>query len=190
MRTTLFQQKVYYIRPKLMADFGFSGQDANAIIGNLAHETGGFRFFQEINPTVPGSRGGFGWAQWTGYRRRLFEAYCLRYRLDRFSDKANYGFLRVELRGSEKPAVAATKRAFGLKAKVRAFEKSFERAGAKHYASRLKWAKRSAGVGSGVSPRQPPAEGSALMAIPFIAMFVALGVFIWRKIRKKRRKRL
>jgi len=143
MQENLFTQKVHYIRPKLRADFSLSAQDANAIIGNLAHETGGFEHFQEKNPTVAGSRGGFGWAQWTGSRRRAFEAYCSRNDLDPYSDKANYGWLWVELTGPEKKAIPAVKKAKGLPAKVKAFEKSFERAGTKHYASRIKWAERS-----------------------------------------------
>ena len=142
----IFEEKVHYIRPKLIADFDFSVMDADAIIGNGAHETGGFLHFQEISPTVAGSRGGFGWFQWTGSRRRAFEAYCLRNKLDPFSDKANYGWLWVELTGPEKKAVAAVKRAKGLAAKVKAFEKSFERAGIKHHASRIMWAERSAKV--------------------------------------------
>ena len=146
MSTTLFVQKVQYIRPLLRQDFLFSAMDSDAIIGNLAHETGGFAQFQEISPTVAGSRGGFGWAQWTGPRRKAFEAYCKRNNLDPFSDKANYAWLFLELKGSEKKAVAAVKKAVGLKAKVKAFEQSFERAGVKHYASRLMWAERAQAV--------------------------------------------
>ena len=91
---------------------------------------------------MKGSRGGFGWFQWTGPRRRAFESYCQRNGLDPYSDKANYGFLFVELHGSEKAAVAKTKAAKTLEAKVKAFELAFERAGVKHYASRNTWAKR------------------------------------------------
>ena len=126
----------------LMQDFRFDELDAAAIMGNLGHESGGLTKFQEINPTVPGSRGGYGWAQWTGPRRLAFEAYCRRNGLDPKSDKANYGFLFVELKGTEKAAVAKTKAAVGLEAKVKAFELAYERAGHKAYASRLKWAQR------------------------------------------------
>ncbi len=45
----------------LMKDLGINGAQASGIVGNLAHETGGFRFLQEKG--VAKGRGGFGWAQ-------------------------------------------------------------------------------------------------------------------------------
>jgi hypothetical protein len=68
------------------------------------------------------------------------EAYCIRNGLDPASDKANYAWLFVELAGSEKAAIAAVKRPGSLSDKVKAFELAFERAGVKHYESRLRWA--------------------------------------------------
>ena len=50
---------------------------------------------------MAGSRGGFGWAQWTGPRRREFEAYAKENNLDPKSDEANYGFLVHELHGKQ-----------------------------------------------------------------------------------------
>ncbi len=137
---TLFTDKAPGIMELLRADFDLSELDAAAIVGNLGHESGGFKFLQEIKPMVPGSRGGWGWAQWTGPRRRDFEAYVARNKLDPASDKANYGWLFVELRSTERAAIPAVKSAVGLQAKVRAFEMKFERAGIKHYNSRVKWA--------------------------------------------------
>lgn len=137
---SLFTQKAPSIMRKLMADFALTDEDAAAIVGNLGHESGGFKFLQEKKPLVPGSKGGYGWAQWTGPRRRAYEAYCKRNNLDPASDKANYGFLWVELTTTEKAAVPAVKRAVGLAAKVKAFELAFERAGIKHYDSRVKYA--------------------------------------------------
>jgi hypothetical protein len=137
---SLFTQKAPTIMRKLMADFALTDEDAAAIVGNLGHETRGFEKLQEISPTVKGSRGGYGWAQWTGPRRRAYEAYCKRNGLDPASDKANYGFLWVELTTTETAAIPAVKRAVGLAAKVKAFELGFERAGIKHYDSRVKYA--------------------------------------------------
>ncbi|ESY83414.1 hypothetical protein X739_24285 [Mesorhizobium sp. LNHC220B00] len=93
---------------------------------------------QEIKPTVPSSRGGFGWAMWTGPHRRKFEAYCNRAALDAAGDQANYGFLFPELKGSYRGAIAKLLAAKGLAAKVRAFELAW--AGKKNYASRNQWA--------------------------------------------------
>jgi hypothetical protein len=126
----------------LMQDFGLDETSAAAILGNLGHESAGFTTLQEVRPTVKGSRGGYGWAQWTGPRRRAFEAYCERNKLSPSSNKANYGFLFTELKGDEKAAIPAVKNAVGLEAKVIAFEKAFLRAGIKHYPSRHEWAMR------------------------------------------------
>ena len=138
----LFKQKAPGIMQMLMADFDLTVYDAAAIVGNLGHESGGFKFLQELKPMVPGSKGGWGWAQWTGPRRRSFEAYCKRNRLDPASDKANYGWLWNELHGSEKAAIPAVKKAATLRDKVVAFENKFERSGIKHYESRLVWAEK------------------------------------------------
>lgn len=137
---SLFTDKAPGIMRLLMRDFALDDLSAAAIVGNLGHESGGFRFLQEKKPLVPGSKGGYGWAQWTGPRRRQYEAYCKRNSLDPASDKANYGFLFVELMGSEKAAIPAVKAAVGLAAKVKAFEMKFERAGIKHYDSRNNYA--------------------------------------------------
>lgn len=138
--TPLFRKKVAEYGPSLMSDFDLSEIEAAAVFGNLGHECNGFKTFQEAKPLVPGSAGGFGWAQWTGPRRRLFEAYCARNELDPKSDDANYGFLWTELKGPEKKAIPAVKRAGTLAQKVKAFEAAFERAGVKHYDSRNRWA--------------------------------------------------
>lgn len=139
---TTFTDKAVKYMPILMKDFSLSDEDAAAIFGNLGHETGGFKYFQEISPVVQGSRGGFGWAQWTGPRRRDFEAYCKRNNLDPLSDKANYGFLFVELKTTEKRAIPAVKAASTLYNKTVAFEETFERSGVKAYASRYDYAKQ------------------------------------------------
>lgn len=139
---SLFTEKAPRIMRDLMRDFPISKEDAAAIVGNLGHESGGFAKLQEIAPTVKGSRGGYGWAQWTGPRRRAFEAWCKKEGLSPASDAANYGYLVVELRGDEKAAVPAVKKAVGLRAKVIAFEAAFERAGVKHYDSRVKYAQQ------------------------------------------------
>lgn len=133
-----------YMR-RLLADFpSLDAQGVAAIFGNLGHESAGFTKLQEMKPTVKGSRGGYGWAQWTGPRRKAFETYCTRTGKDPASDEANYAYLFVELKGiegSEAGAIARINAASGLQAKVEAFEKAFLRAGVKHYDSRLQWAR-------------------------------------------------
>ena len=137
---TVFTDKAPWVMNLLKADFDLTTEEAGAILGNIGHESGGFKYFQEIKPTVSGSRGGFGWCQWTGPRRLQFEAYCARNKLDPKSDRANYGYLFVELKGSEKAAIPALKAVKGLDGKVLAFERNFERAGVINMPSRMRYA--------------------------------------------------
>ncbi len=81
----------------LMRDFGLTEAQAAGFVGNLDHESGGFKSLQEIDPMVEGSRGGYGYAQWTGPRRRAFESWAAENGLDPSSYEANYGFLKYEL---------------------------------------------------------------------------------------------
>lgn len=136
----LFRSMAPWIMALLMRDFKIAVDDAAAIVGNLGHESGGFASLQEVKPTVPSSRGGFGWAQWTGPRRRSYEAYCKRNTLNPAGDQANYGFLFSELKGAYRGAIAKLQAAKGLAGKVKAFELAYEQAGTKHYASRNQWA--------------------------------------------------
>jgi tail lysozyme len=157
-----FQTKVPRYIALLMRDFSFDIADAAAVMGNAGHESRGLTAMQEERPR--GGRGGWGWFQWTGSRRRKFEEYCARNGLDPTSDEANYGFLVVELKGSHKSAVGETKRARGLAEKVKAFELSFEKAAddAKHYPKRIEWAEWAvkAWNASGQSAPQEPSPGT------------------------------
>jgi len=140
--TALFVRKAPPIMRDLTVDIPAWGvEDAAAVLGNIGGETKGFVHLQEIKPLVKGSRGGYGWCQWTGPRRRAYEAWCEGQGLDPASDEANYGFLLHELLTSERKTIAAVGRAKTLEAKVIAFERSFERAGIPHHESRIKWAR-------------------------------------------------
>lgn len=81
----------------LMDEFGLTKEQAAAFVGNLAQETGDFKFMQEIDPVVEGSKGGWGFAQWTGQRRKNFEAWAEANDLDPASYEANWGYLKKEL---------------------------------------------------------------------------------------------
>lgn len=140
----------------LMRDFPIDKLDAAAVCGNIGHETAGFTQMQEIKPTVSGSRGGYGWPQWTGPRRRAFEAWAKARGLKIDSYAANYGFLLEELSGGEKGAIAALRRADTLEAKTRAFCDAYERPGVKAYDSRIRWARRALAAfeaAQGVNPK-------------------------------------
>jgi len=155
-----FRSKSSGIVARLLGDFPIQHDVAFAIVGNgPGHESNGTTALQEIKPTVKGSRGGWGWFQWTGPRRKAFEAYCARNMLDPASDEANYAWLFIELKGSEAKALPRTAAASSLDDMVEAFELSYLRAGVKHYESRKIWARiaRDEWERSGREPAPMPA---------------------------------
>jgi hypothetical protein len=97
---------------------------------------------QERKPLIPVSKGGLGWAQWTGPRRTKFEAFCSAKGLTPFADAANYGFLKEELSSSQAMSLAAVQKAASIGKAVRTFEATFERAkaGLEHFDRRDQWA--------------------------------------------------
>jgi hypothetical protein len=99
---------------------------AAAIVGNLGGESG-LEAVNERHPIVPGSRGGWSWAQWTGPRRDQFEAYAAARGLSLDSDQAAYEFLVKELLSTENRALVQLKKTTALEAAVFTFEVVFER---------------------------------------------------------------
>lgn len=70
---------------------------AAAIAGNCGFESNGFETLQEKG--VPPPHGGYGWPQWTGPRRRAYEAWCAGpSRIDPALDVSNYRYLVAEIR--------------------------------------------------------------------------------------------
>jgi len=84
----------------LQRDFQLTPEQAAGFVGNLAYETANFKTLQEIDPVVEGSRGGGGYAQWTGPRRVAFENWANEQGLDAAEYDANYGFLKYELQNT------------------------------------------------------------------------------------------
>ena len=150
----------------LMRDFELTPEQAAGVVGNLAHETGGFRHMQEISPVVPGSRGGFGFAQWTGPRRRQFESWASEQGLDPNSYDANYGFLAHELRNTPEGRVLGDLRgAQDAASAARVFSDRFLRPGIPHMDSRLAMANQALGFAPSMAdmpaPGASPASGQA-----------------------------
>lgn len=138
----LFRQKAPGIIQDLMNDFGLTLNQAAGVLGNVGHECAGFRKLQEVKPIVPGSRGGWGWCQWTGPRRRAFEAWCVENEFDNLSaDDANYGFLKHELETTEGRALRHLRKTQSIRDATRSFMEKFERPGIQHLNSRINWAK-------------------------------------------------
>lgn len=80
-----------------LIDQGWAPEAAAGVAGNLLHESDQFRADTEYGQ-APG-KGGRGWAQWTGPRRRAFEAWAESEGLDPTSKEANMGFLLREMEG-------------------------------------------------------------------------------------------
>lgn len=137
-----FDDKAPWFMGKLISDFALDVLDAAAIIGNAGHESGGFLSLQEKKPLVPGSKGGYGIMQWTGPRRRNYEAYCARNSLEPSSMDTNYKFLFVELNGPEGSVLPKLRAAKTLDQKTEIFMDGFLRPGIPHLAERQKWALR------------------------------------------------
>jgi len=96
--------KVSEVGMNLMGDLeetlGLTKEQAAGFVGNLDHETLGFKFMQEIKPTVKGSKGGYGFAQWTGSRRKAFEDWAQKNNAPINSYEANFGYLIHEIRNT------------------------------------------------------------------------------------------
>lgn len=137
-----------WVVKRLADDFSLTYEQSAGIVGNLGFESRGFTALQEEDPMVRGSRGGYGWAQWTGPRRRTFETWCIQHHLPPASDEANYGYLCAELRGSQSTALTRVRKALKLDDAVFWFGVTFEKpAGTTSthlpgFAGRLDWAKR------------------------------------------------
>ncbi len=121
-----FEERGGWVIRRLMDDLGLTPEQAAGIVGNLGGESG-MKAINERVPMVSGSRGGFGWAQWTGPRRVTFEQWCEQHSLDQRSDEANYGFLLYELRGSQAHTVEQLKKTTTVEAAVYTVEVVFER---------------------------------------------------------------
>jgi hypothetical protein len=135
------------VAPRLVSDlskdFQLSPEQAAGVVGQLGHESAGFGKLQEVNPLVPGSRGGYGYAQWTGPRRKEFEAWTGTNGLDPNSYEANYGFLKNELANSPEGAVLGDLRnAPNAMTAGRVFTDKFLRPGIPNYDSRNAWTQK------------------------------------------------
>ena len=151
----------------LQKDFDLSPEQAAGFVGNLAHESGGFQTLQEVDPTVAGSRGGFGYGQWTGDRRKQFEDFAKKNNLDPSSYEANYGFLKFELTNTKEGRFLDQLRKAGdARSAAEIVSNNFLRPGIPNMESRYKWADRFAGANGGqaglAGTGRPSSSGPAL----------------------------
>jgi hypothetical protein len=135
----LFRQKAPGVMRDLVKDLGLADFQAAGVLGNIGHECAGFQLLQEQRP-LRGGRGGWGWCQWTGPRRRAFEKWASEKNLDFSGYDANYGFLLVELQGSEAASLRRLRETLSLEEATMNFMKNFERPGIENLPSRVKLA--------------------------------------------------
>jgi hypothetical protein len=126
-RPASFEVRGGWVVGALIKEFGLTPEQAAGIVGNLGFESSGFETLQEVGQTPPS--GGWGWAQWTGPRRRAFEAWCAAQKLDQRSDEANYGYLVNELRTSHAHDLEQLKKTTALDSAVFTFGVMFEAPG-------------------------------------------------------------
>jgi Phage tail lysozyme len=141
-----FQAVAPQLMTDLQKDYGLTKEQAAGIIGNLGHESSGFTTMQEGNPIR--GKGGWGWAQWTGPRRREFMDYAASHGFGTSSYAANYGMLKHDLDGRYHDALLAVKGSSSAHEAMMQFERRFENAGIKAYGSRATWTRRALGIGA------------------------------------------
>jgi tail lysozyme len=167
-----FEERGGWLVKRLCTEFELAPHQAAGIAGNLGFESGGFEKLQEIRPSVAGSRGGWGWAQWTGPRRRQFEAWAAAAGLAPASDEANFGFLMVELRGAYRRVVEQLRATLTVEVAVFVFGHDFEAPGGTTrthlpgFADRLRYARRALAGAGGAPQPQPAAPAPATPARP------------------------
>lgn len=85
---------------------GLPAHIADGFVMNFADESGFQPGINEMEPLIPGSRGGFGLYQLTGPRRRRYEAFAAERGVAASDVNAQLDFLMMELEGSESDAAA------------------------------------------------------------------------------------
>lgn len=141
-----FEDVVRKYNERLKKDFQINDIQACGIWGNLGAESGGFTKLQEINPTVKGSRGGYGWMQWTGPRRKKYEAWAKAKGLDISADETNYTYLVHETLTDEWKSIQQVRKTTTLETATETFMKLNLRPGIPHLESRYTWARKAQGA--------------------------------------------
>lgn len=119
-----FIQLAPTVMQDLISKFDLSPLQAAAIVGNLGTESQNFTAYHEHGQ--PENKGGYGWAQWTGPRRKAFFAWADAHKLHRESEAASLGFLEHELETSHRHAVTVLKKQSNLNTATHVFMVQFE----------------------------------------------------------------
>lgn len=119
---------------------------AQGMVANMIAESGLKTDINEIAPLVPGSRGGYGLNQWTGPRRRQFEAFAAERGVPASDLNTQLDFTLWELQNTEKGAWNALQGANDPIEAARIYSERFLRPGIPNMDKRLSEAARLAGV--------------------------------------------
>lgn len=116
---------------------GMPAHVAEGIVMNLRDESGLNPGINEQNPVVPGSRGGYGLAQWTGPRRKALEAAAGQRGVSVDDPEFQLDFLVSELQGPEKRAWESLSQTSTPGDAAAAFAKNFLRPAKEHLDRRV-----------------------------------------------------
>lgn len=119
---------------------------AQGMVANMIAESGLRTDINEIAPVVEGSRGGYGLNQWTGPRRRQFEAFASDRGVSPSDLNTQLDFTVWELANTEKAAGNALRSASDPIEAARIYSEQFLRPGIPNMDKRLSEAARLAGV--------------------------------------------
>ena len=119
---------------------------AQGMTANMIAESNLNPGINEIAPVVPGSRGGWGLNQWTGPRRKAFEAFAAERGASLDDLNTQLDFTMYELQGPEAKAWAAIQGAKDPIEAARLYSETFLRPGTPNMDKRLSEASRIAGM--------------------------------------------
>lgn len=137
---TIFTQTIAAYNSRLKTDLGINDVQASGIWGNIGGETGGFSALQEKRPVIAGSKGGYGWMQWTGPRRRKYFEWCKLNNLDVASNEANYRYLVHETLTDEVKSLIQLRKTTSIESATETFMRQNLRPGTPHLEGRINWA--------------------------------------------------
>lgn len=125
---------------------GASEPVAKGIVANMRAESGLNPGINELRPVVKGSRGGYGLNQWTGPRRRQYEAFAKERGKD-FSDvETQLDFTFWEFQNTEKRAWEALQGATTAEQAAIIYSNKFLRPGVPHLSKRRQYARELDGL--------------------------------------------
>lgn len=117
---------------------GVPAHIAQGVTARWTTESGLDPGINEINPTVKGSRGGFGFAQWTGPRRVALEQFAAARGVPASDPEAQLDFFMVENAGPEKEAWGRVLAAKDATEAAKTFTLAWERPGVVNMGHTLK----------------------------------------------------